>query len=87
MKLEVIGLDVVSVIPDGVALPPLGSFIVSGSTNQPVVSMGPVTPLSVAWQLENFTVPKLANGRTPPNDDGASTIHSPEVLIPAEEVV
>ena len=46
--------------------------------------MAPVTPLTVAKQVEampvlsvpKYTVPKLASGRTPPLDEGASAIHS-----------
>ena len=43
-----------------------------------VVLMGPVTPLMVADAPVKVTDPKLAKGKTPNEDDGASAIHSAE---------
>lgn len=43
--------------------------------NDPIL---PVVPLIVAVQDEKETVPKLASGRIPPLEDGASAIHSAE---------
>ena len=40
--------------------------------------MVPVVPLIVAVHDEKETVPKLASGRMPPLEDGASAIHSAE---------
>ena len=40
------------------------------------LSIGPVTPLIVADALVNATDAKLANGKMPEPDEGASTIHS-----------
>ena len=42
------------------------------------LSIPPVVPLMVAFAAENVAVPKLASGKTPDLDDGASTIHSAE---------
>ena len=45
-------------------------------------SMGPVVPLIVAEAPLKLTVPKLARGRTPLLDDGASTTHSADDPAP-----
>ena len=47
----------------------------TAAPNDPIV---PVVPLIVVVQDENETVPKLARGRMPPLEDGASAIHSAE---------
>ena len=45
---------------------------------QAVSSIGPRVPLTVAWALVKPTLPKLASGRMPKPEDGASTTHSAE---------
>lgn len=45
---------------------------------QEALSIAPVVPLIVALAAEICAVPKLANGKTPEIDYGASTIHSAE---------
>jgi hypothetical protein len=50
------------------------------------LSMGPVFPLIVAVALVNVTDPKLASGKTPDVDEGASTTHSADDRA-AEEAV
>src|SRR5690349_21188002 len=60
---------------EGCALTVPPDAIVIGSYCQAGLSIAPVTPLTVAEQLENETVPKSASGSTPPAN-GGSTIHS-----------
>lgn len=68
-------------VPEGVS--PLGvavadpSIIVIGSFGH--VLIGPVTPLIVAQEFVNETVPKSLSGKTPCDDDGASCTHSAEL--------
>jgi hypothetical protein len=52
--------------------------IVMTCTEDPKDPIAPVVPLTVAVSAEKETVPKLARGRTPPLEDGASAIHSAE---------
>ena len=47
-------------------------------TEDPNEPMVPEVPLTVAVDDEKETVPKLASGRIPPLEEGASAIHSAE---------
>ena len=48
------------------------------------LSIAPVLPLIVAVALVNVTDPKLANGKMPDEDEGASTTHSADDLAGEE---
>jgi hypothetical protein len=68
--------DVVSsVVPNALVM-----LIETSCQVEELLSIGPVVPLTVAHAFEKLTVPKLANGKTPEYDDGASTIHSADDL-------
>jgi hypothetical protein len=45
---------------------------------QAALSIAPVVPLMVAIACEIVAVPKLAKGKMPKKDEGASTTHSAE---------
>ncbi len=63
--------------PDGRAfVVPVEVTIVMASFCHELSLMDPVCPLRVADAPVILVVPKSANGSTPPEDDGASTIHS-----------
>ena len=50
------------------------------------LSIGPALPLIVAVALVNVTDPKLASGKMPEFDEGASTTHSADDLAIEEPV-
>jgi hypothetical protein len=62
-----------------------GVSIVKGSSVHSLI--GPVLALIVAEQLLKVTLPKYARGRTSVVEEGASTIHSAELLSAIEDIV
>ena len=66
---------------EGKALMALVLVSIKSSTHcQLLFTMGAATPSIMARQFKNISFPKLASGRIPVTDEGASMIHSAELL-------